>query len=126
MSSQEITNFLSVLADLSTALLALVVTIVALFPTLIELVRERQPNFLSVEIARRSLRGNLRQLSWTIWGFGMCTLLSMLGLAWANIYLAAITFGLFSLCLLLVIWSSFRIAKVYRSALDLPAFEKPK
>lgn len=117
-SNPDLITLFSVLAQLSAGLLGFVITLVTLVPTLLQLVQERQTDFLSIELARRDLLKALDPLRWTIWGFGTATLIAILGLLRNETWIAVITLGLFSFSLIVIVRASFAIAKTYKQAIS--------
>lgn len=99
----DITTGIITLAQLDAGLLAISVTLVALVPTLVEIVRIKSPNFLLGEVARRRMTDGLSNLRQTIWLFGISTFLSVTDFIWGSyvLFMVIIIISLISLVLLI-------------------------
>ena len=104
------------LLELNAALLGVTVTLVALVPTLVELIRLKYPSFFSSEVARRRLNKGLVELGRSIWLFGATTLLSIIGLVvWQHIMLLIVVTILSMLGIALIVKVGYFIASITTS-----------
>ena len=104
--------FLSSLIQLNGGLLAVVVTLVALIPTLVEVVRAKTPSFFAGEVTRGRLRNSLTFLAWTIWTFGIATFISIFLLIHYSFWAFLIVLALTAVSLIILIVASYIIAKI--------------
>src|SRR6266567_2631166 len=116
-SGANIATTLSVLAQINAGLLAVTVTLVAIIPTLVEIVRIKSSSFLSGEVARRRLVRGMVFLSYTLGLFGLATLLSIAGIIWPYFVLLIIVSILFLLGLAILLVASYIIASTARSVI---------
>src|SRR5262249_20001936 len=79
-ATPDLATFSSIIALVSASLLAVVLTLVALIPSLFELARTRISSFLSGEETEERLRNGLRWLSYTIWVFAVATVGGLVGM----------------------------------------------
>ena len=109
--------FLSSLIQLNGGLLAVVVTLVALIPTLVEVVRAKTPSFFAGEITRTQLKNSLTLLGLTIWTFGIATLVSIFLLVWFNFWFFLVALVLTVVSLIILVVASYLIAKIALSVI---------
>ena len=114
-SNIDLTTGMSTLAEVNAGLLAIAVTLVALIPTLIEIVRIKEPNFLIEDAARRRLKNGLSSLTHTIWLFGIATILSLVGIIYQPLFLLIIIVLISISSLLLLLRAGIQIASLART-----------
>ena len=117
LDPKDILSIFSTLLQVNAAFLGVVVTLVALVPALVEMVRSRYPNFLSSEVTRRRLNRGLASLSITIWLFGSATFLSIVGLLTLYTVLVDLVLLISSLVIGIILWASSDLAAVARSVI---------
>jgi Ca2+/Na+ antiporter len=114
LSPADLGSTSTALAGANTALFAVVLTLVALIPTLFELARSRATSYVAGEETARRLRGDLAWLSYTIWAFAAMTAVSLFGILKPWFWLVAIVIVVFCGTLVVVAAASFRIAAITR------------
>lgn len=111
-------NVFGSLIELNAGLLAVSVTVVALVPTLVELVRLKYPSFLSAEVARIRLIKALKAISRTIWMFGIAALLSLIGLMFKLQAMGVLATLLATVGIFILIKASLNVAKISISIIE--------
>lgn len=114
MSVDEIVNRLNTLAALGAGLLSVSVTLVALVPTLVQLVRARMPDFFSQIDQEGSLRRLMTVLAGTVIGFSISLGLALVGLFHVRPMWMWLSLAAFVITLLALVGTSVRAALTTR------------
>lgn len=109
--AQKNDAMMGVLVSTNATLLGVVITIVALVPTLVEIARNRRVSFLSAENARSTLYDSLRAMSRSIWFFCAGILFSLINIIFFSPILTAFSMLVSLAGLVLLTIYSYRVAK---------------
>jgi len=110
----DLPSILGTIAQVSAGLLAVTVTLVAVVPALVEIVRAREPQYFRSIAANSKLKRSLRALSYTIGLFGAGTLLALIDMAFKSVAVAWVAGALCASGLFVLAYASYSIASTTR------------